>query len=157
MKKIIQSGYYYDEDEYDRVDRLDDPQEIAIAAIAYNYGISKDEAIEEYKTISEDKLKDFISYYFRRDIPQKQKDEYKKSTDDAAQEVCDAIFSSTVTGGSNMDISEKCYNTSNDLSEILDEISQSDELFKFLSEDDLSVMSETMEILLDIHNYLEEE
>lgn len=98
MKRVIKSAYYYDDDEYERVDRTDDPQEIAIAAIAYNYGISREDAIEEYKTITEDKLKDFISYYFRRDIPQKMKDEYKKSTDDAAQDVCNAIFNEHAEG-----------------------------------------------------------
>lgn len=105
MKNVIKSAYYYDDDEYERVDRMDDPQEIAIAAIAYNYGISREDAIEEYKTITEDKLKDFVSYYFRRGIPQKLKDNYKKSTDDAAQEVCDAVFSNEnieCTVGSNM-------------------------------------------------------
>ena len=105
MKNAIKSAYYYDDDEYERVDRMDDPQEIAIAAIAYNYGISREDAIEEYKTITEDKLKDFVSYYFRRDIPQKMKDDYKKSTDEAAQEVCDAVFSNEnieCTVGSNM-------------------------------------------------------
>ena len=35
MKKVIKSDYYYDDDEYEYVDRMDDPQEIAIAAIAY--------------------------------------------------------------------------------------------------------------------------
>lgn len=97
MKTIIRSAYYYDDDEYERVDMLDDPQEIAIAAIAYNYGISREDAIEEYKTITEDKLKDFVSYYFRRDIPQKMKNEYKKTTDKAAQDVCNAIFGGKVS------------------------------------------------------------
>ena len=92
MKRVIKADYYYDDEEYDRVDRLDDPEELAIAAIAYNYGIPKDEAIEEYKDISKDKLKEFISYYCLRGIPQKFKKQYKPNADNAAQDICDALF-----------------------------------------------------------------
>jgi len=102
MKRVIKSSYYYDDEEYDRVDRMGDPKEIAIAAIAYNYGISREEAMKEYEDIDEEKLRSFISYYFLRDIPVTpggknnhksfNKEDFQSSSDEAAQDVCDELF-----------------------------------------------------------------
>lgn len=58
------------ESEFQRIDRSGTDEEVAIAAIMYNLGLTKmSEAREILPTLSEDKIKDYVDYYYLRDLP----------------------------------------------------------------------------------------
>lgn len=57
------------ESEFQRIDRSGTGEEVAIAAIMYNLGTTMREAREILPTLSEDKIKDYVDYYYLRDLP----------------------------------------------------------------------------------------
>ena len=57
------------ESEFQRIDRSGTDEEVAIAAIMYNPGTTMREAREILPTLSEDKIKDYVDYYYLRDLP----------------------------------------------------------------------------------------
>ena len=57
------------ESEFQRIDRSGTDEEVAIAAIMYNLGTTMREAREILPTLSEDKIKDYVDYYYLRDLP----------------------------------------------------------------------------------------
>lgn len=57
------------EREFQRIDRSGTDEEVAIAAIMYNLGTTMREAREILPTLSEDKIKDYVDYYYLRDLP----------------------------------------------------------------------------------------
>lgn len=57
------------ESEFQRIDRSSTDEEVAIAAIMYNLGTTMREAREILPTLSEDKIKDYVDYYYLRDLP----------------------------------------------------------------------------------------
>ncbi len=57
------------ESEFQRIDRSGTDEEVAIAAIMYNLGTTMREAREILPTLSENKLKDYVDYYYLRDLP----------------------------------------------------------------------------------------
>ena len=57
------------EREFQRIDRSGTDEEVAIAAIMYNLGTTMREAREILPTLSEDKIKDYVGYYYLRDLP----------------------------------------------------------------------------------------
>lgn len=68
-------GDVYDDDiddierEFQRIDRSGTDEEVEIAAIMYNLGTTMKEAREILPTLSEDKIKDYVDYYYLRDLP----------------------------------------------------------------------------------------
>ena len=58
------------DNEFERIDRSGTDEEVALAAIMYNLGLTKmSEAREILPTLSKDKINDYIEYYFLRDLP----------------------------------------------------------------------------------------
>lgn len=57
------------EREFQRIDRSGTDEEVEIAAIMYNLGTTMKEAREILPTLSEDKIKDYVDYYYLRDLP----------------------------------------------------------------------------------------
>ena len=64
---------YDDEDdierEFQRIDRSGTDEDVEIAAIMYNLGTTMKEAREILPTLSKDKIKDYVDYYYLRDLP----------------------------------------------------------------------------------------
>ena len=62
------------DNEFERIDRSGTDEEVALAAIMYNLGLTKmSEAREILPTLSKDKINDYIEYYFLRDLPRDQR------------------------------------------------------------------------------------
>lgn len=57
------------EREFQRIDRSGTDEDVEIAAIMYNLGTTMKEAREILPTLSEDKIKDYVDYYYLRDLP----------------------------------------------------------------------------------------
>lgn len=57
------------EREFDRIDRSGTDEEVEVAAVMYNLGTTMKEAREILPTLSEDKIKDYVDYYYLRDLP----------------------------------------------------------------------------------------
>jgi hypothetical protein len=57
------------EREFQRIDRSGTDEDVEIAAIMYNLGITMKEAREILPTLSKDKIKDYVDYYYLRDLP----------------------------------------------------------------------------------------
>lgn len=57
------------EHEFQRIDRSGTDEDVEIAAIMYNLGITMKEARETLPTLSKDKIKDYVDYYYLRDLP----------------------------------------------------------------------------------------
>ena len=58
------------DNEFERIDRSGTDEEVALAAIMYNLGLTKmSEAREILPTLSKDKINDYMEYYFLRDLP----------------------------------------------------------------------------------------
>lgn len=55
--------------EFERIDRSGTDEEVEIAAVMYNLGITMKEARETLPTLSEDKIKDYVYWYSLRDLP----------------------------------------------------------------------------------------
>lgn len=55
--------------EFERIDRSGTDEEVEIAAVMYNLGITMKEARETLPTLSEDKIKDYVYFYSLRDLP----------------------------------------------------------------------------------------
>lgn len=68
-------GDMYDDDvddierEFQRIDRSGTDEDVEIAAIMYTLGITMKEAREILPTLSGDKIKDYVYYYYLRDLP----------------------------------------------------------------------------------------
>lgn len=68
-------GDMYDDDvddierEFQRIDRSGTDEDVEIAAIMYNLGTTMKEAREILPTLSKDKIKDYVDYYYLRDLP----------------------------------------------------------------------------------------
>ena len=75
MDKVANDDVYSADDvddiesEFQRIDRSGTDEEVAIAAIMYNLGTTMREAREILPTLSEDKIKDYVDYYYLRDLP----------------------------------------------------------------------------------------
>lgn len=57
------------EREFQRIDRSGTDEDVEIAAIMYNLGTTMKEAREILPTLSKDKIKDYVDYYYLRDLP----------------------------------------------------------------------------------------
>lgn len=60
---------FYSDAEMESIDRNGSDEDVAIAAISYNRGVSVSEARKIYETIDDAKLQEYIDYYFDRDLP----------------------------------------------------------------------------------------
>lgn len=75
MDKVATNNVYSADDVDDvesvfqSIDRSGTDEEVAIAAIMYNLGTTMREAREILPTLSKDKIKDYVDYYYLRDLP----------------------------------------------------------------------------------------
>lgn len=58
---------------FQSIDRTGTDEEVAIAAIMYNLGTTMREAREILPTLSKDKIKDYVDYYYLRDLPSRER------------------------------------------------------------------------------------
>lgn len=58
---------------FQSIDRNGTDEEVALAAIMYNLGTTMREAREILPTLSKDKIKDYVDYYYLRDLPSRER------------------------------------------------------------------------------------
>lgn len=76
---------YNIDDEYQRIDRNGSDHEYEIAALSYMYGLSLEDAEQQYDTFTDVEIQNAIQYYNLRGLPQSERSKYYKPVTSATE------------------------------------------------------------------------